>query len=389
MAAYSHNTCAVPQPENSGLEQHANEEIHVTDSCSISAGQMVEGFPQPALLIDHKHNVLACSPLLNKLLPEIHCDAEFKLQALIHESPISLPTPYAAKKDIDLVLAKGTTVERQICFTHTEGGACYQRVQYLASRTTQGRVLGVLIIFTDISQAKEQELKVYMANEELTQLQHHLSHDLSAPIASIGGLLQMISGDFQDRKFDDIPELLQESESQVERLRGLIRDLMSLAQSGVNEPDITNFDVRELVQDISDLLSGHSRTMELSITADCSVETLNSDRVRVKQILTNLISNARKFQDPDEVAPEIVVQLNESELGAELIVRDNGIGISEGRKDKLFDLFVRGDTAGQPGHGLGLYIVRKHVAKLGGSVEISRCSKPTEFTVHLPHIPKH
>ncbi|WP_169727494.1 PAS domain-containing sensor histidine kinase [Granulosicoccus antarcticus] len=347
--------------------------------------QMVEGFSQAALLVDHKHLVLTCNPALNKLLPELTRNAEFKLQALLHESPLALPLPYTANDDIDAVFANGKTIERQVSFKHSSGSTCQQRIQYFASRVAQEKVLGVLIVFTDITHAQEQERRVYEANEELTQLQHHLSHDLSAPITSIGGLLQMITGDFEDGEFDEIPELLQESESQIVRLKGLISDLMSLAQSGVNEPTITTFDVRELVQDISDLLSGHSRTLELSITVDCSVDTLTSDRVRVKQILTNLISNARKFQNPDEVAPEIVVLLKENEQGTELIVQDNGIGICESRKDSLFDLFVRGDAAGQPGHGLGLYIVRKHVAKLGGSVEISRCSKPTEFTICLPH----
>ena len=124
-----------------------------------------------------------------------------------------------------------------------------------------------------------------------------------------------------------------------------------------------------------------------SLAALCMVmkfePTLLTDRVRLRQILANLLSNARKFRDPDELAPSIDVQVSRDGDAHVLLVSDNGIGMSEETAATAFDMFSRG-SAEHPGHGLGLYIVAKHVERLGGTVRVASPRLPTCIEILLP-----
>jgi len=225
--------------------------------------------------------------------------------------------------------------------------------------------------------------KLDEARDELVQFKYHVSHDLSAPIASIHSLVDMVSEDIQNQHYDEVEEMLGETKDQLSRLDSLISDLMTLARAGAEDEPHTHVNLKQLVDDIVNSISLHARELEVSVSLEFDRPSIFTDSIRLRQILANLISNARKFSDPSELAPSILVQVTTSGENRVLTVSDNGIGMSDEIAERAFGLFNRG-SATHSGHGLGLYIAKKHVDKLGGSIRVANASKPTIFKVLLP-----
>lgn len=110
-----------------------------------------------------------------------------------------------------------------------------------------------------------------------------------------------------------------------------------------------------------------------------------SDHWRVSEIFRNLISNAIKYRRPDAEDSEIVIKISVDHLCAEITFADNGIGIREGSLKRIFEMFYRATDQGD-GSGIGLYIVKNAVEKLGGQIKIaSQLGQGTRFHILLPN----
>jgi signal transduction histidine kinase len=112
------------------------------------------------------------------------------------------------------------------------------------------------------------------------------------------------------------------------------------------------------------------------------------DKLRFRQVIFNLLSNAIKFMKPNNPR-SFFVEIEGKAIGggAQLIVRDNGIGISKETKESIFREGVRGRRARKlhiEGQGIGLWIVRQIVEAHGGTVVVTSTSDPTEITITLP-----
>jgi signal transduction histidine kinase len=113
-------------------------------------------------------------------------------------------------------------------------------------------------------------------------------------------------------------------------------------------------------------------------------EIFYSDSFRLKIILNNLYSNAIKYADMSKGKPFIKTEISVNDKGAIISVKDNGEGVDLKLKPKLFDMFFRASLKGT-GSGLGLYIVKESVEKLGGNIRVeSKRFEGTEFIIELP-----
>lgn len=252
-----------------------------------------------------------------------------------------------------------------------------------AWKTADGEIAGSIAAFYDITSLSKPEQFLRMANEELLQFNYHVSHDLVAPIASARGLINLIQSDLQAGEMAELPEMLTEAREQLDRLDRLVVDLMALARADARTNEITEFDLTQLIDDIAASLALKAREIDISITLKCDLPRVVTDRVRVQQILTNLISNAKKFIDPNEPAPDILISSFKDNQDVVLRVSDNGLGIEENIGKKLFGIFERGSSE-HSGHGLGLYIVLKHAKHLGGTIKVVSYAKPTVFELRFP-----
>jgi signal transduction histidine kinase len=142
--------------------------------------------------------------------------------------------------------------------------------------------------------------------------------------------------------------------------------------------------VCDMVAEVTDTLQYMDTDVTTDFVLNCSQPVIVTDPLRLRIILTNLITNAYKYQDSHKEKSTIEVSCAKENQSVNISVRDNGIGIPEDLKDKIFDMFFRG-TEKSVGTGLGLYVVKDIVGKLNGSIVVkTRLGQGSEFVVTLP-----
>jgi signal transduction histidine kinase/ligand-binding sensor domain-containing protein len=221
-----------------------------------------------------------------------------------------------------------------------------------------------------------------LRNNELDRFVYSASHDLSAPLKSVLGLISVSRLENPDGQH---VQYLNMMEASVRKLEDFIKDVVSYSRNTRLEVKMETFHFSELVKD---LLDDHQYAPNFSRInfeiADQAGLAMTSDIMRLKIILNNLISNAIKFHRFDgSVVPYIRISLAHQERAYVITVEDNGQGIEEQHLSRIFEMFYRASEEAQ-GSGLGLYILKEAVSKMNGRVTVR--STPyvgTTFTVML------
>ncbi|NMM48383.1 MASE1 domain-containing protein [Marinigracilibium pacificum] len=220
------------------------------------------------------------------------------------------------------------------------------------------------------------------ANEELDNFVYSVSHDLRAPIASVLGLVNLAKLETDKDKIKDILEKIAKSAEQQD---AFIRDILDLSRNARLDISIEKIDLSGLTLDICQQLkySGHNKEVEpeINITRNSKFA---SDPKRLRVILNNLLSNAIRYSNDDN--PSVIVDINITQSSVRLKISDNGIGIEKDHMPKIFDMFYRA-TDKNSGSGLGLYIVKETLNKLGGSIFMdSNPGKGTVVEIIIPNM---
>jgi PAS domain S-box-containing protein len=241
----------------------------------------------------------------------------------------------------------------------------------------------------DITQSKRAERKLQKQFKELQKTNHELdrfvystSHDLRAPLASILGLINIA-------ELEQIPETqrsyLQMIRSNINRLDGFIKDILDYSKNSRSDVKISKVNFKFIIDDLRQRLKLTASNLQIDTQIDDDVP-FYSDQNRTEIILNNLFSNAVKFQDTMKEASFISIRVRVSPETATITFSDNGIGIESKYVEKVFDMFFRA-TEKAKGSGLGLYIVKEAVAKLGGTIELqSEFGVSTTFEVRIPNL---
>lgn len=212
------------------------------------------------------------------------------------------------------------------------------------------------------------------------------SHELRSPLTSIKGFVELLgrSDTLGDREREFVGVVLQSTD----RLVDLVNDLLDVArlEAGRMEVHPRLFDLSELVREVAGLMgprvSGKDQRIDLDLPP--GLPRALADPVRVRQILTNLVSNAHQYTGE---GGRITVTADQAGNRLEVSVADNGRGMTQEDLARVFDRFVRRDDGGT-GTGLGLSIVKSLVDLQGGSIEVkSTVDEGTTFTVALPAEP--
>jgi PAS domain S-box-containing protein len=241
--------------------------------------------------------------------------------------------------------------------------------------------IGIYGVYVDISDRKEVEEELKIRNAELDNFVYKVSHDLRAPLSSILGLVNLASLPGNTDNPLDYIELIG---TKVEHLDHFIGDVLSHSKNLKMEVTTSKVDLSQIIEKtFTDLnyLEG-ARTMRRMV----KVEGIDfySDPWRIAEIFRNLISNAIKYRRLDGES-EISVKIHTDHLRTEISFADNGIGIQEKNLAKIFEMFYRA-TEQSDGSGIGLYIVKNAVEKLGGQISVaSKFGDGTRFTILLPN----
>ncbi|QYF88264.1 response regulator [Brevundimonas sp. PAMC22021] len=252
------------------------------------------------------------------------------------------------------------------------------RVQHRS--TAEG---GIVTVCNDITDLKNNARILAEARDAAEAANHakslflaNMSHEIRTPLNGVVGLAQVLAGSDLSREQREMVDLIQSSGATLQALLGDILDLARV-ESGRLELDEQPFNLPELVQEAAHLYAANAREKRLGFQLDIAPEAavwVRGDAVRIKQVLTNLISNAVKFTENGFVAVRVERTADRDDGAAALrfTVEDTGIGFDADARERMFSRFEQADsgiTRRYGGSGLGLAICRQLADLMGGRLD--------------------
>ena len=255
----------------------------------------------------------------------------------------------------------------------------------------KGNIMGVVLVFRDVTKQKKEEAfkekitaDLVQRNKDHEHFASIISHDLRGPVSNILDLTALVND--KDLEEDERKFMMNALTTSAERLNEVITDLNVILSVGkeLNEKKkLVHFS--KLVSDIEESIRNILEKEQANFKIDFSgVDEMFTIKSYMYSIFYNLISNSIKYRRP-------IVPLNitiESHLVDEkiiLIFKDNGLGVDlKKREGEIFGLYKRFHTDKAEGKGMGLYMVKLQVEKLGGKIRVkSEVNQGTEFTITL------
>jgi PAS domain S-box-containing protein len=256
----------------------------------------------------------------------------------------------------------------------------------------------VISTFSDVTHLKAQQATLThlieaanAANSAKTQFLANMSHELRTPLNGVVGVASALINTPLDARQTRMVELIRSSGKDLERLLSDILDLTKV-EVGELELEQVDVDIGSLVQEVASLMSPacQEKGLELVVENDLMQgQTYQADPGRLRQILTNLVSNAVKFTSVGKIT--ISLRQNADNSGILIGVQDTGIGFDSAQAKRIFERFSQADTSITRrfgGTGLGLAISKSLTELMGGV--ISATSTPqvgSLFTLDIPMVP--
>jgi two-component system sensor histidine kinase VicK len=211
-------------------------------------------------------------------------------------------------------------------------------------------------------------------NEKLNEIRKNdfigmVSHELKTPLTSLKAYVQVLNSRSKKENNSFAISSLNKVELQINKMSALINGFLNLSrlESGKIHLNRIDFKVDELIREIIEESSLVVSTHKIQLIP-CDTISINADRDKIGQVITNLISNAVKYSPRGEIV-ELTCKLAGSSV--QVSVRDEGMGIREQDKDKLFERFYRVEsihTEHISGFGIGLYLSAEIIKRHGGEI---------------------
>jgi PAS domain S-box-containing protein len=256
--------------------------------------------------------------------------------------------------------------------------------------TEGGKVIGLTIYSRDITQQKKTEDILKQQNEELTRINSELdrfvysaSHDLRAPLMSVKGLVNVLRLDNNPESTKKYLDLIEQS---INRLDNFISDIIHHSRNSRMELLVKEINFDQLLSESIGSLKYMEGAEEVESIKDIRMTApFYSDYSRLLIIFNNIIANAVRYRNTRKKGSFIKIEVKADAEKARLRFTDNGIGIAEEYLGNVFKMFFRA-TAESKGSGLGLYIVKSVVEKLGGTIRVqSELGRGTTFEISIPN----
>ena len=263
-----------------------------------------------------------------------------------------------------------------------------------AMRDEQGRLKGFTKVLRDSTERKHFEEQLRAKNEALENADRlkdeflaMLAHELRNPLAPIFNALSLLES--EQANSDTGRQAREIITRQVRSLARLVDDLLDVSRVSTGKIQLKKevIDLRDVVRNAVETCKAtlQGRQQQLTVSLDPQPVCVDADKIRLEQIITNLLNNASKYSDDND---DIKVSVAQENGRAVLRVKDHGIGISADFLPHVFDLFAQGDrtiTRAQGGLGVGLTMVKKLTELHGGTVSVTSngIGEGSEFVVVL------
>jgi signal transduction histidine kinase len=218
------------------------------------------------------------------------------------------------------------------------------------------------------------------ANTEMETLVYGVSHDLKSPIISLLGYIEYLKIDFGEVITGEGQRYIDRMTASALYMQDLIQDLLELSRIGRVQIEAEPVNLNELIAEVSSQV----RVTHPSLTIDAvDLPVVHMNPVRARQLFTNLIENAARHGGRDDLTVRIRGQESATETTVSVV--DDGVGIPEPYREKVFGVFERlagpTDTGGT---GMGLAVCRKIVDQLGGSIDAVDAAVGADIRISIP-----
>lgn len=310
-------------------------------------------------------------------------------QEIIHPEDL----PYVFEVFDKHVSSKGKIpYDNQVRYFHKDGSVvwvyCRGKVIEWDEKGQPVRMVGCHVDITKLKKAEDTEkyaIQLEKKNKELQEFAYVASHDLQEPLRTINSFVEILKEEYEDKLDEDANTYLRYISEGAVRMSNLVNDLLDYNRLGANSPR-KEVDLNKIVQQVQADLDATVKKKEAELIVE-SLPTVSGQETELRLLFQNLISNALKFSKK-EVKPRIKVSCQEESSQYLFSIEDNGIGIEEEFRERIFVIFQRLHSASAyEGTGIGLALCRKIVDAHEGEIKVE--SVPGQGSKFLFTLPKY
>lgn len=331
---------------------------------------ILNNIPDAAWMKDKDGHYIAFNEQFIKLLDLRQIDIVGKTDFDI--SPPHLAELYR-KTDLQVMESKKRIIiEEEL--TDKKGNVFWVETAKTPIFNSAGQAVGTTGISHDITNRKQADIErealiqeLESKNTELERFTYTVSHDLKSPLVTITGFLNYLEKDAQAGNFDKFKKDIKRIHQAVDKMQGLLRDLLELSRIGRIMNDPIELPFNEVVQEAISLVYGNIKSGNVKVEFIDNEQKIFGDKIRLIEVLQNLIENAVKFMG-NQPNPHILIGSTTNQKNNPIFfVQDNGIGIDPQFTDRIFGLFNKLDSD-SAGSGIGLALVKRIIEVHGGRI---------------------
>jgi PAS domain S-box-containing protein len=340
----------------------------------------VEGAPNGMLMVDASRKIVLC----NQKIEEIFGFARDELIGhpieILVPDDFKAPHPKLAESYFRNPQSRAIGIGREFFGRHKSGRLIPVEIG-LQPIHSSGETF-VISSVVDISYRRTAEVEIKRKTEEIEEFSYRTSHDLRSPLKSIASMADCVAESLDEREYVEARSGVVKISHLAVKLLALIEDILTLTKvdAAVESTAVFDFDAfSELVREKFGAALAEAETdLEFAFLHRRQLVVAPS---RLTQVLDNLVGNGIKYSDKDKDARVVRVHTLNNASRFFIQVEDNGTGIPVERQAEVFGMFKRFHSSSIPGSGLGLYIAKKQVDKLGADISFE--SSPAGTTFHL------
>ncbi len=329
------------------------------------------------LLFDIHYKYVGCNPIAKRFIPEV--DDQQLARTLKTDGS-------GALKYVDQLIRNFDGVSESEYLSY-DGKDIEISIQYIYKND---RKRGYIVRIADDSKRQEYIRQLDLISTNKTNFLSNVSHEIRTPINAVLGMNEMILRESEEKKTREYATNIATS---GQTLLQLINDVLDLSkiESGKMEVISTEYNLADIICNLEDMIRPLIKRDDLKLeveTAPNLPKRLYGDAVRVRQMATNILTNAVKYTESGTIRFMITGERDGDNFIFRYAVKDTGRGIKEGEMGNLFNAFERVDqvrNSGIEGTGLGLAITKKFANMMGGEIYVeSEYGVGSTFTIEVP-----
>jgi PAS domain S-box-containing protein len=316
--------------------------------------------------------------------------AEFSTQPDFWQSLLHPDDKEMVFNVIDQIIKTGKSITCEYRLKSKSGGWVWLRDEAALVKDKNGKPLYIQGVYMDITKQKLMEdqresliKELEAKNTELERFTYTVSHDLKAPLITMGGFLGFLEQDALSGNIERLKSDVQRISGANSKMQQLLNELLELSRIGrlINPPEDIPFE--QIVRESLSRVESQLKQRQVEVRVGSGLPVIRGDRVRLVEVVQNLLENAAKFIE-DQSDPEIEIGSTTDGGDQIFFVRDNGIGIDPKYHAKIFELFNKLNPKAE-GTGIGLALVKRIIEVHGGKIWVeSDSGKGATFYFTLP-----